>query len=274
MLHASRLRRSQGDVVTRVLRSDWSNRSFCLRLVGDLRPDRHSYQLAVANFRQIVSSLAIFRIFERDAHVHGGGVSSSAGSVWVSPYNGWSGLVGLIRQNTSAQHGSDPAVSKAGFPIHLCAPPAHSAQHCSVGRSSIRGYATSFLVTASSYPSEWQFSRSAKQWPATPANPAYWQPFKTPQRQWDSGYEAQRITNEAGCTKWTEARWRDGKRGQQMESVGIVQGVQHHRTTRTPDSRSSGALSYALSSICSLPSNLMTFICVYRVMEMPPFTVI
>jgi hypothetical protein len=162
MLHARRLRRPQGNIVTRVLRSDWSYRGFYLRLVGDLRPDRHSYQLAVANFGQIVSSLAIFRIFERDAHVHGGGVSSSAGSV-VSPYNGWSGLVGLIRQNTSAQHGSDPAVSKAGFPIHLCAPPAHSAQHCSVGRSSIRGYATSFLVTASYYASEWQFSRSAKQ---------------------------------------------------------------------------------------------------------------
>jgi hypothetical protein len=101
MLHASRLKRPQGNIVTRVLCSDWSDQGFCLRLVGDLRPDRHSYQLAVANFGQIVSSLAIFRIFEQDAHVHGGSVSSSAGSV-VSPYNGWSGLVELIRQNTSA----------------------------------------------------------------------------------------------------------------------------------------------------------------------------
>jgi hypothetical protein len=72
-----RFARSQGNIVARVLSGGWSDRCFCLPLVGDLRPDRCSCQVGAANYGQIVSSLAIFRIFERDTlcDVHGGAVS-------------------------------------------------------------------------------------------------------------------------------------------------------------------------------------------------------
>ena len=67
MGYASRLRKSQGDFAMRVLCDDWSDLDVCLQLVGDSRLERHVYQLAAANAGQIVSLLAIFRIFERDA---------------------------------------------------------------------------------------------------------------------------------------------------------------------------------------------------------------
>ena len=49
---------------------------------------------------------------------------------------------------------------------------------------------------------------------------------------------------------------------------------QHHRSTRTPDSRSSGALSCVLPSICSQTSSMMASTHVYRAMERAPLTVI
>ena len=104
-------RSHEGTVVTRVLRDGWSDHGFCLHLVGDLRPDRCSCQVVAANCGQIVSSLPISGIVdERDTlcHVFGETVSWYLCGICGFTIDGGGGRLELIRQDTSAQHGSDP----------------------------------------------------------------------------------------------------------------------------------------------------------------------
>ena len=145
-------------------------------------------------------------------------------------------------------------------------PPAHSARHSLVGRSSVRDYAT-FSCGREQLCLDVAALLAGQAMTGGPSEILHIGNLPKPR----SGTET--LDTRYGPSKMRQVHEIDGKRGRQMERA-LPGDVQHDRSIRTPDSRPSRVLSGVLSSIWSLLLSSMISTHLYHTMEIAPLTII